>query len=265
MLARRFWIALVVLACLLVILVVLWIQRSGIWPRPTRVLSGSIAVDGEKREYRLVIPSAVRERDLLPVVFALHGAIDTTSEMAQYTDLDRLAAKKVFLLVYLQGRNLNWPPFIPPENPNCMVPDLKFFEAMCDEMIRRHHADPQRVYLVGVSQGGAMANVMTAKCSDRIAAVVCCCGWLPEPLGREPLNTQHKCPMLFIVGSQDRQVPPATVRAARDAFARDGHPVTLWTVEGFGHGWPRTQDANEGIWAFLCAHRLPDTLSDQGN
>jgi poly(3-hydroxybutyrate) depolymerase len=215
------------------------------------VLQESIQVDGEKREYRLVMPDAVRRHSLIPVVFALHGAGDTTSDMAQHTGLDRLAVEKAFLLVYLQGRHRNWPPHIPPDNPDCMAPDLKFFEATCDEMVRRYHADPKRVYVVGVSQGGAMANVLTAKCSRRIAAAVCVCGWLPEPLGREPLNTQHKCPMLFIIGSQDRQVHPAIVRSAHDAFARDGHPVEFRTIDGFGHGWPRNQGINEGIWAFL--------------
>ena len=262
--SRRRTIASVVLGSVVVISSVLWIRRSDVWPMPMSVLNSSIAVDGEEREYRLVVPDTVRHGRLIPVVFALHGAMDTTSEMAEYTDLDRLAVQEGFLLVYLQGRNLSWPPFIPPENPNVMVPDIKLFETLCDEMVRQHHADPRRVYVVGVSQGGAMANVLTVKCSKRIAATVCCCGWLPQPLGQKPLNTQYKCPMLFIVGSQDRQVSPATVRAASDAFVREGHPVEYRMIRGFGHGWPRSQDENQRIWEFLNSHHLPDPLSDQG-
>jgi len=260
MLSRRRKLVSAALACALLASFVLWIRRSDIWPTPMSVFDSSIAVDGEEREYRLVIPDTVRHGSLVLVVLALHGAIDTTSEMAEYTGLDRLAVQEGFLLVYLQGRNLNWPPFIPPENPHVMVPDIKFFETMCDEMVRRHHADPRRVYVVGVSQGGAMANVLTVECSQRIAATVCCCGWLPKPLGQEPLNTQHKCPMLFIAGSQDRQVSPATVRAASDAFVRDGHPVEFRVIQGFGHGWPRIQEENNRIWKFLNSHHLPDSM-----
>ena len=255
--SRRRAIAAAVLGCVLIVSFVLWIRWNDVWPMPMSVLNSSVAVDGEEREYRLVIPDAVHGGRLISVVFALHGAFGTTSEMAEYTDLDRLAVQEGFLLVYLQGRNRSWPPLIAPENPNAMVPDIQFFEAMCDEMVRQYHADPRRVYVVGVSQGGAMANLLTAKCSQRIAATVCCCGWLPEPLGQEPLNTQHKCPMLFIVGSEDSQVPPATVRAVSDVFAREGHPVEFRIIEGLGHDWPRNQDENKRIWDFLNSHRLP--------
>ncbi len=249
--------AAVVVGCVLVVTFVLWIWRRDIWPLPMSVLNSSITVDGEDREYRVVIPESVRHKRLIPVVFALHGAFDTTSEMAEYTALDRLAVQEGFLLVYLQGRHRSWPPSISPENPNVMVPDIRFFETMCDVMVREHHADPSRIYVVGVSQGGAMANALTVQCSQRIAATVSCCGWLPEPLGQEPLDTQHKCPMLFIVGSQDVQVSPATVRTVSDVFARAGHPVEFWLIEDFGHGWPPNPGGNDRIWEFLSAQRLP--------
>lgn len=249
--------AAVVLGCVLVVTCFLWIRRNDIWPLPMSVLNSSMAVDGEDREFRLVIPDSVSRESSIPLVFALHGAFDTTSEMAAYTDLDRLAVQEGFLLVYLQGRHRSWPPSISAENPHVMDPDIRFFEAMCDWMVRQYQADPRRIYLVGVSQGGAMANALTVQCSQRIAATVSCCGWLPEPLGDEPLHTKHKCPILFVVGSQDVQVSPATVQAVHDDFAQAGHPVDFWLIEGMGHGWPANPGGNHRIWEFLSAQRLP--------
>lgn len=254
---HRLTAAAVVLACVLVVAFVLWVRQNDIWPLPMSVVNSSIAVDGEDREFRLVIPDSVQNRSLIPVVFALHGAFGTTSEMAEYTDLNRLAVQEGFLLVYLQGRKLGWPPYISPENPHVMDPDIRFFETLCDWMVRQYQADPRRIYVVGISQGGAMANVLTVQCSQRIAATVSCCGWLPEPLGDEPLHTRHKCPILFIAGSQDVQVSPATVQAVSEAFTRAGHPVEFWLIEGMGHDWPPNPDGNDRIWEFLSAHRLP--------
>jgi poly(3-hydroxybutyrate) depolymerase len=208
-----------------------------------------------RREYRLVVPRSIRGQANVPVLFALHGANDTTHEMAAHAGLDELAVERGFLLVYLQGRLLNWPPFIPPENPTLLEPDLAFFRAMCDLVVSRHHADPQRIYLLGVSQGGAMANAITAKCSERIAATVVGCGWMPEPLEFEQLNTRHKCPLLFVVGSHDTRVPPDVVGVGLEAFEREGHPVEMWIVDGFGHGWP--QEENERVWEWLARHRMP--------
>ena len=218
------------------------------------IVHETIDVDGMRREYRLVVPHAIAGRRDVPVVFALHGAIDTVDEMAAYTELDELAIEKEFLLVYLQGRMLSWPPFIPLENPTLMEPDAAFLRAMCDRMTDEHGGDPRRIYLLGVSQGGAAANLLTAMCSERIAATVVGCGWLPEPLGEAPLATLNKCPMLFVVGSRDRQVPPEMVREGRDAFERAGHPVEFRMIEGFGHGWPRAE--NERVWEFLEGKRL---------
>lgn len=243
-----------VAAILFAVAPLIWYGMNYRQPLPAAITDESMTVEGVKRTYRLVRPDSILGKSKLPVVFALHGALDTTAEMAVYTDLDRLAVEKGFFLVYLQGRLLNWPPSIPEENPTYIDNDLRFFEAMCDEMVSKHQADPKRIYVVGVSQGGCMANLLTAKCSDRIAATVCCCGWMPRPLDVEPLNTKNKCPILFLVGAEDGQVPPAAVRKARDAFERDGHPVELRTIPGLGHGWP---PVNKEIWAFLETKRLP--------
>lgn len=219
----------------------------------------TIQIDGLPREYRLVIPDALTLADAsmqFPLVFALHGAIDTTDEMAEYTGLDKLSAEQNFVLVYLQGRLLNWPPFIPPENPTVMEPDLRFFRRMCKKMTAQHPVDSTRIYVVGVSQGGAMTNVITANCSDLIAAAACNCGWLPEPLGATPLPTDNKCPMLFISGTRDRQVPESSVREGYNAFQAADHPVFFHRLEGAGHGWNRKSGVNTLVWQFLSRYRL---------
>jgi polyhydroxybutyrate depolymerase len=221
-----------------------------LWFPPAAITHGAITVGDMRREYRLVVPRSIRGQASVSVLFALHGANDTTDEMAAHAGLDELAVESGFLLVYLQGRHFNWPPFIPPENPTLLEPDLAFFRAMCDLVVSRHHADPRRIYLLGVSQGGAMANAITAKCSERIAATVVGCGWMPEPLDVEPLKTRHKCPLLFVVGSNDTRVPPDVVRVGLEAFEREGHPVEMWVIEGFGHGWPREE--NGRVWEWLA-------------
>lgn len=215
-----------------------------------------LLVEDLEREYRLVIPHQTVGKSNLPLVIALHGALDTTDEMASYTGLDELSAEKGFKLIYLQGRLLNWPPSIVPENPNHIVPDLQFLDAICDESVANLGVDRSRIYLVGVSQGGGMCNLLVAKRSERIAAAVCNCGWLPAPLGETPLETKHKTPMLFLVGSEDRQVSPETVKKAHDAFKEAGHLVELRVLNAAGHGWNKQLGINESIWRFLSQHQL---------
>lgn len=245
----------------LVLTVVSWVVAGWWVVRSHRVSSGSVSVEireltvnGAVRRYRLAVPRGAATERGWPLVVALPGALDTPDEMAGYTGLDATAAKHGFAVAYLEGRHLNWPPFIPPENPGIMQPDVDFFAALCETLVADDGIDPARIYVVGVSQGGAMANVLTAMSAGRIAATVCNCGWLPAPLGETPLKTARPVPMLFIVGSNDRQVSPTTVRAAHDAFQRAGHPVTWYEIEGHGHGWANVDELNERIWAFCAAH-----------
>jgi dienelactone hydrolase len=178
--------------------------------------------------------------------------------MASLTGLDQLATKHGFLLVYLQGRNANWPPFISPENPEQIDLDLEFFDATRAVMVAQYAADPSRVYVVGVSQGGAMCNLLVARRSERIAAAVCNCGWLPQQFDAKLPQTLHKTPMLFLAGSLDVQVPPDVVRQAHDVFAQGGHPVEFKLLEGVSHGWTTGSGINELIWQFLSSKKLCD-------
>jgi poly(3-hydroxybutyrate) depolymerase len=218
----------------------------------------SLVVRGTVRQYRLVIPPSLNDQMPAPVLFVFHGAIDTTRQAADYTQLDRLAASQGVYVVYPQGRFLNWPPSIPPENPECIEPDLAFFDALCRELALRYHVDTKRAYVTGMSQGAAFVNLLVAKRSEKIAAAASHSGWLPDPLGDSPIRTRHKCPMLFIAGSEDRQVPPAAVREAYECFRREGHPVEFLMIEGLGHRWALDRDINAKIWGFLSPHRLLD-------
>ena len=211
----------------------------------------TIEIGGVSREYRLVIPYSARGKQNLPLLIALHGALDTTDEMAQYTQLDVLAAQEGCLLVYLQGRLLNWPPFIPEVNPDIAVPDLEFFDEICDQMVDRYHVDSDRIHLAGVSQGGGMCNLIVSQRSERLASAVCNCGWMPKPLDVSPLTTANKCPMLFIVGSQDTQVPPDVVRTAARIFETGGHPIEFRLLNGAGHGWNNSFGVNRILWNFI--------------
>ena len=211
----------------------------------------TLVVGGETREYRLVRPLEETVGKKLPVIFAFHGALDLTDEMAVYTGLDELVEEHEVLLVYPQGRLRNWPPYIAPENPDVVDREIEYFLALCDHIAAEEAGDPSRFYLVGVSQGGAMVNLVVNFCSERVAAAVCNCGWLPSPLGDAELLTVHKCPMLFIVGENDRQVPPNVVGEARRAFAAAGHPTEWLQIPDFGHGWARDRGLNPVVWNFL--------------
>ena len=226
-------------------------------PRATILREQILVVDGSQRTYRLVIPDSLDAALPSPLIVALPGAGDSPEEMAQYTHLDSLAVKHGFCLVYLEGRHRNWPPSIPEEDPDYIIPDLAYFDAICHELIGQYDLDSGRIYVVGISQGGAFVNLLVAKRSSNIAAALCHSGWLPKPLPDDGIHAARKSPILFVVGAEDRQVPPNLVEIATECFRREGHPVEFWKIPGLGHGWCQASDFNERVWRYLAQHRLP--------
>jgi polyhydroxybutyrate depolymerase len=214
-------------------------------------------VDGAERRYRLVVPKGVDRATTLSLVVAFHGAGDTAEQMAEQTNLDRLASSQGFLLAYPEGRFQSWPPFIPPENPSSIDPDLRLFDVLCAELSRRFNIDRRRIYVVGTSQGAAFVELLVAKRSCAIAAAAAHSGWLPKPLPSEGIHADCKTPILLIVGSEDRQVPPPITEEAVRCFAREGHPVEYLKIPGVGHRWALEVGINARIWTFLSAYRLP--------
>lgn len=229
---------------------------AGLWwiaaTRPPRVSVEirEITVDDLVRRFRLVKPASTDRKDKMPLLIALPGAQDSVEQIAEYSQLDKLCAREKFTLVYLEGRKYNWPPSIPEEAPDVYEPDIAFFDAVCDQMVNEG-VNSERIYLVGVSQGGCMANVLAIKRSERLAAVVVNCGWMPKPLDTVPPKTEHKCPILTIVGSEDTQVGQEAVRLCYELFQMAGHPVRHEVLPGAGHGWNAAYGVNELIWSFL--------------
>lgn len=109
----------------------------------------------------------------LPLVVALHGCTQDASHFDDETGLTALADATPFLLL------------LPEQQPTNMFRNcFRFFDtadnrpgkgesasimAMIDTVIASHHADPNRVYILGLSAGGAMTAVMLANHPDRFA------------------------------------------------------------------------------------------------
>jgi poly(3-hydroxybutyrate) depolymerase len=234
-----------------------WLGHRQIAGLPITVLRNQkILVGGDERTYRLVVPRTIETLSPVPLLVALHGAGDTMEQMAEYTDLDRLTAEHGFCLLYLQGWNDSWPPFIPEKHPEVVDREITFFDAVCDEVLSRYPIERSRVYVTGMSQGAAFLYILVARRSERIAAAAAHSGWLPDPLGETGIDTQNKCPMLFVVGADDEQVSPASVAEARDRFAEAGHPTEWLELDGVGHRWAKDRGINEVIWHFLSKHEL---------
>lgn len=215
--------------------------------KPGTFASESIQVGKDKREYRLVIPKSVDLTKPAPLVFAFHGfLIDSKDVMPLYTKLDDTAAKHQFLLVYPNAIGKSW-----ALTPEAMVKDVAFFDALKKKLTADYKIDADRVYAVGMSNGGYMAHFIGKERSKEIAAVACHSG----ALGLQTLlgiKADRKFPVMIIHGDKDGVIPVKVARENRDKYTKEGHEVNYVEVPNLNHFW--SDGINERIWKFFADH-----------
>lgn len=85
--------------------------------------------------------------------------------------------------------------------------DVGLLAALIDEMVSRQQADPARVFLMGMSNGGMMSFRAAAALGPRLAAFATVSAAMPADLSCVP--TPHPLSALIVAGTADPLVPYA--------------------------------------------------------
>ncbi|HEX9093922.1 MAG TPA: alpha/beta fold hydrolase [Coriobacteriia bacterium] len=167
------------------------------------------------RHYLVHVPR--HHQGAMPLVLMLHGAGGNSRNAMRQAELARFADERGFLAVAPDGtaphRDLP-PQFI--ANPQVWndgserghayargVDDVEFLSAVLDDVSRRHHVDPGRIYVMGFSNGGSMAFRLASERPERIAAVAAVAG---HPFAR-PRPGDRAVPTICVGGTVDPLTP----------------------------------------------------------
>ncbi|OLF13632.1 extracellular catalytic domain type 1 short-chain-length polyhydroxyalkanoate depolymerase [Actinophytocola xanthii] len=248
-------------------------------PRQAAADEHMLTVDGRERGYLLHVPPGAEGR--LPVLLVLHGGGGNARQVAGQTGLSDLADEAGFLVVYPNGSGrtslLTW------NAGACCgyaqrqgIDDVAFLSALLDEVLADQLADPERVFVTGMSNGAMMSYRLACELSDRITGIAPVAG----ALNVTPCRPTRPVSVLAVHGTADELVPydggppaqpapgneswvnasvadsvgfwvdhdgcrrPATERTegavttATYAGCAEGSEVVLHTVAGGGHAWP---------------------------
>jgi polyhydroxybutyrate depolymerase len=139
------------------VLFALFVSMARLAPLPAaaEVLYDSIGTGGRERHFILVLPDGAERGRPIPTVVALHGALMNGKSMRQIFGLDEFAEKDRFAVVYPDAVGRRWSDGASDRHEG--ADDVRFLRNLADHLVRQGVADPKRLYLLGVSNGGMLA------------------------------------------------------------------------------------------------------------
>jgi len=192
----------------------------------------TIDIDGVKRSYTVQLPT----KRLVPLVVVLHGKTQRGADMMTRTAWPQVAKREGFAVVFPDGLNHAWADARTKAGPALRGPpagtdDVAFIAKLVEKLVASGTADPRRVYVTGISNGGAMAMTLVCARADLFAAGAS----VSMNLTDEAAVTCHPSrplPVLLMNGTADPLVPYEGGRGssyyAADGFWSTDETLAFW-------------------------------------
>jgi polyhydroxybutyrate depolymerase len=196
------------------------------------VVAGQIVMQTQAGPRRVLVnPAGSGPR---PTVLVLHGAFGSGRGAARTTGFTEAAARRGFTSVFPSGIGRRWHygPAVRGADPD----DLGFLSALVDQLVAGGAADPRRIYLAGISNGGMMTFAMVCKSGQLFAGAATIIANMPTdlyPCVPEPM------PWVMINGTADPVMPYAGGITGRRGAGRE-----VWSAEQTAEFLARSNGCN---------------------
>ncbi|MCC5923039.1 MAG: T9SS type A sorting domain-containing protein [Crocinitomicaceae bacterium] len=161
---------------------------------------------GLQRTYKIYVPAIYDNNSSAPLLLNLHGYTSDMVEQEVYGDFRAIADTAGFILVHPNGTldlsgNRFWNAF-----SAFGVDDIGFLNALVQEIKQNYNINDNKIYSVGMSNGGVMSYILACQANSPFAAVGSVTGSMPVG-SFQNCQANRPTPIIQIHGTDDQVLP----------------------------------------------------------
>jgi polyhydroxybutyrate depolymerase len=193
-------------------------------------LAETLDINGVKRTFIAQLP----ETKPAALVIVLHGKTQSGGDMVTRTSWPLIAKRDRFAVIFPDGLDHAWADDRPDarragRGPPEGTDDVAFIAKLVEKYVADGSVDPKRVYVTGISNGGAMTMTLVCARADLFAAAASVIMNLTDE-SAGACHPQRTVPMLVMNGTADPLIPYEGGRGT-SYFAADGFWSTAKTLD----------------------------------
>ncbi len=239
-------------------------------PDGAQFLASTFSNEAGSRPYKVYVPSGYRPGRPVPLIVMLHGCTQSPDDFAAGTRMNEAAEEHICLIAYpgqIASANMqkcwNW---FSERDQHRGQGEPALIADIARQVMHDYTIDPQRVYVAGLSAGGAAAAIMGDTYPDLFAAIGVhsglACGaardmqsafaamqgrGAPNVAAPRPRPQRRIVPAIVFHGDHDRTVNPRNADAVVLQSAQAGtlHQRTEQRRASGGRAYSRTVSTDE--------------------